>query len=285
MPLPTVSGTLVKDIDPATWGLADGTPLTFANSGLTPVTGSPILRTNIFGTKPAIKATKGSQGFSIPRPVQDDFTLYGVYTSLEGTTNGANWFQAGSLMDCEAPFSPDDFGINLRLDGKLVLGTGNPEAMAVGTADVRGPFRKIITIRRTKATGVMKAYVDGVLDVTLTNNTNSLNATADMGFFQGPSTGDAGGYLARWLAYDDDHNDADAAAVEAYLASEYPDAPSLRSTKTMGYAVLGPIPDTMFSNKTLAYALLGPGGSDLVATKVVAYAVIEEIETLQSQVY
>lgn len=289
MPLPPVGGTLQKDIDPASWGLADNTALTFANSGLTPVIASPTLKINQFGALPAVRCLQSKSAFSIARPVQDDFTLYGVYAQLEGMGGGTQWYNSASLMDCEAVGIVNDFGVTIRADGKLCGGTGG-DVSAIGTAVVGGFFgRHVICVKRTKVTGEFRVYVDGVLDLSVTNNTASLTANANMFFFAGTSFGAAGGILGRWLAYDAAHSDADRNSMEAYLATTYPDnlVGKEVATKLLGYAVLGTPVEDIVAAKLLGYAVLGPGAvaAGLTATKVVAYAVLEEVHVLPTQIF
>jgi hypothetical protein len=261
MPLPVVGGTLVKDVDPGTFGLANGTALTFANSGLTPVTASPTLRTNVFDTgAPAIWCVLSASGFSIARPVQDDFTLYCVVKDVFGSVTGSGqYWQASSLIDCDAPFSVNDFGINLRNDGKLCAGTGNPDTSGTGSAILTPDTgTHILAVTRVKATGVLKVYVDNVLDITVTNNVNSLSAAANISFGMGPANGDVGGYYGRFLAYDAAHSNADRLSVTSYLTTTYGEAAWLRSTKSQTYGVLGP-PLTLSSTKSVMYVITGPG--------------------------
>lgn len=285
MPLPTVSGTLVADVDPNTWGLADGTALSFANSGLTPVGTAPTLKTNVFGSLPAVKAVTG-QGASIARPVQDDFTLYGVFKGIQGQGASAAWYGNASLMDCEHSGTGNDFGVTVRADGRLTGGVGSPDTTITGTANISSVIDPVIVvIRRTKATGLFRVYVNGVQDITMNINTASLNFNPNLYFFRGESSGQASGYMGRFLAWDDDHSDADRNSVEAYLAGLYPPTGVIATPKVLGYAVTGTIPAVIGTPKVLGYGILGPGNPHLSAAKVIAYAVIEEMGFLPPQVY
>jgi hypothetical protein len=258
MPLPPVGGTLVKDIDPGTWGLTNGTALTFANSGLTPqgVT-NPLFRTPVFDTgAPAAQCVFGTSGFSITRPVQDDFTLYAVIKDPLTTALGAQFWNNGSLIDCEAPFVSNDFGINFRSDGHLSGGVGNPDTTVTGTHLVNTGTH-IISVTRQKVTGLFQVYVDGVLDLSLTNNTNSLSAQANLYFGVGPSQGDCGVYYGRFLAYDAVHSSTDLGTMYSYLLGLYGESAVLRTTKAVTYVPIGP-PLLESCTKAVMYVITGP---------------------------
>jgi hypothetical protein len=263
MPLPAVAGTLQRDIDPSTWGLTNGTALTFANSGLTPVNASPIFRANVFDPgmpsgPPAIQCVFGSSGFSIPRPVQDDFSLYAVIKDPFTNVLGSQFWNNGSLIDGEAS------------DGALSAGTGNPDTTGLGTHNV-SVGTHILSVIRTKATGTFKVYVDGALDISITNNTNSLTAQANLFFGRGTSQGTTGVFYGRFLAYDAAHGAVDQVAVESYLTTTYGEQNWLRATKAVTYVDLG-APQTLHATKAVTYVDLGPPLT-LTCTKAVTYIV------------
>lgn len=258
MPLPAVAGTVVKDIDPATFGLADNTALTFANSGLTPVTGSPTFKSVAFDTGVAgIRCVRGASGFSVARPVQDDFSIYAVIKMDLGEGTSTDFFRNGSLIDAEAPFVANDWGVNLSLAGNLVAGVGNPDTSGTGSATIIGANMHYLSIVRTKATGTFKVYVDGVLDVNLTGNTNSLTGPTNISFASGTSTGKVGGIYGRVVFYDAAHNNTDRASVESYLATTYADS-KMVAYKSETYGVLGP-PLILSCTKSVMYVITGPG--------------------------
>ena len=257
MPLPPVAGTLVRDIDPATWGLTNGTALTFANSGLTPTgSASPLFRTPVFDTGAPAAQTSLTGGFSIPRPIADDFTLYTVIMDPFATVASTDFFRNGSLIAADVIGSVNDFGITVRSDGKLCAGTGNPDTSAVGTHDVSSGTHRI-AVTRVKATGVLSVYVDGALDLTVTNNTNSLTSSANLYFGVGGGDAAAALYYGRFLAYDAAHAGADLASMDAYLVTTYGESTVLRSTKAVTYISIGPLLQ-LSSTKAVMYVITGP---------------------------
>ncbi len=280
MPLPTVGGTLVKDINPATLALADGTLLTFANSGLSPVGASPltIIRNNVFGAgKHAVEAAVGA-GFSIPNPVTDDFTIYGVWRwpTARGNPTDTGWTGNASLFNNKSG-ATNTFGVTLRADGKVTagiesMGGGLGGAQSVLSTAVIGADTHRIIIRRVKSSTLFKLYVDGALQGSFSYNSNTVNGSA-LDFFVGYTPWSVDGLLARWLAYDAAHSDADIATLDAYLASEYPPALVLRSTKENLYVASGPTPTRLAFHKGNLYLVEGATGDAVVSSKLVLYGV------------
>lgn len=282
MPLPSVAGTLVRDIDPTTWGLADGAAITFANSGLTPVNASPTFRANAFASgAPAVRTIAGTSGFAIPRPVQDDFTIYCAFGLAGGNGSGAFFYQNGAFIDGETGGSVNDFGVNLRADGLLCAGVGNPETSVVGTHPVGDGGVHIVEVRRVKATGRFEVWVDGVLDITFAANLNSLTSPANLYFGWGNASQRASVMYGRVLFYDAAHSDSDRALVRDYLAATYYEYPGVSAQKLVTYAAVGALPEVMLTEKLTSYAVLGPGYADrLAATKLVSYGVLTPVARL-----
>lgn len=287
MPLPSVPGNLVMDLNPVAYDAAtrvDGTVLTAANSGLVIVAGTPHWKAAIFANGgPSVRLAQGTDGIRVPCPVTDDFTIYGIFKNLLGAGGGGNWYANAPIMDGELGGITNDWGVNITAAQKLIAGTGNPDTTVVGTTTVTAG-EHTICIRRVKSTGVFEVFLDDVLEITVAGNTNSMVANAGIYFGVSNSAQRAGGDVGRILAYDAAHSNADKSTMSAYILANAPEPPPLRSSKVMAYAVYGVPNDVIQSTKTVSYAIAGPGG-DLTATKVVAYAVIEEIETLPSQVY
>lgn len=290
--LPAVAGTVQLDINPndfASGTKVDGTALTAANTTpvLTPIgSGNPTYRANMFGSRGAIQVTSAA-GWSVPRPVQDDWTIYLVVKSLVGSGAGSSWFSNGSLCNGEAAFTVNDFGLTLRNDGLLTIGVGNPDATGIssGTDTIqRSIIPQIITYTRNKTSGVSNVYLNGILKATVTGNTNSLTGTSIIYF--GASLA---GIYGRVVAYDATHNGTDQAAVLANLSALYVDTSLLYADKTIVYAVTGTAnlkatkviveavltlgqTGNLRATKNLTYAALGP--QNLAARKVVVYGVL-----------
>ena len=113
---------------------------------------------------------------SITRPVADDFTIeFWMKTTQTGST-GQHWYSGKGIIDAEAPSGANDFGISLN-GNKVSFGTGNPDYTIVSNAIVNEGTWKHIAVTRTKTTGAIKIYINGVIDISGTStNISSLNA-------------------------------------------------------------------------------------------------------------
>jgi len=275
MPLPSVSGTLVRDIDPDSWGLAHGTLLTNANSGLDNIgVTMPSYRANTFGNGAGAMVISFGEATGTARPVQDDFSIYLRVGRLKGQGSGSNWFNNAPIIDSEAPFVGNDYGLTMKANGRLTGGVGNPDTTSVGTVDLGNFGWHTISIIRTKSTGLYSVYVDGTLDLALTGNTNSLTHGANTYFGRSYSAGWLSGSYGRVLFYDDDHNTTDRQSVESFLTTDYPEINEIVSTKFPGYVVSGSPRVDLHDSKFVAYSVQGTG-IGLSGTKFVAYAVLK----------
>ena len=113
---------------------------------------------------------------SITRPVSDDFTIeFWMKTTQTGNT-GAQWYSGRGLIDAEYPSGANDFGTSLH-GSKVAFGTGNPDYTIVSNAIVNDGIWKHVAVTRTKSTGVINIYINGVIDNTGTSsNVSSLTA-------------------------------------------------------------------------------------------------------------
>jgi len=138
-------------------------------------------------TKPiaGINAAKKALGFDgkndrvdIPRPIQDDFTIEFWFKSTQMDGNETHWFQGQGLVDAKVDGNTDCFGTALG-NGKVLFGTGKPNT-TIKSGVVADGFWHHVAAVRTKATGSLKLYIDGVLVASGTGGTQSLNASSGM---------------------------------------------------------------------------------------------------------
>ena len=129
--------------------------------------GLPVVRFN----------SAASTYLSLSRPVQDDFTVLCVYRSSQGVGTGTAFFQGAGLVNGEVGGVTDDFGMSLNANGFLLAGTGNPDTTVVssGSGYANGQPH-LVTFKRTRSTGALALYADGVLAGTATGGTRSLTA-------------------------------------------------------------------------------------------------------------
>jgi len=115
-------------------------------------------------------------------PVFDDFTIeYWIKTTQTGTSGG-NWFNGIGIVDAEVGGSTNDFGTSLS-GSKLAFGIGNSDYTIYSNASINDGTWKHVAVTRTKSTGAMAIYINGVLDQTGTSsNRLSLSAPSSLRF-------------------------------------------------------------------------------------------------------
>ena len=114
----------------------------------------------------------------ILNPVFDDFTIeYWIKTTQTGTSGG-NWYNGIGIVDAEVGGSTNDFGTSLS-GSKLAFGTGNSDYTIFSNASINDGSWKHIAVTRTKSTGAIAIYINGVLDQTgISSNRASLSAAS-----------------------------------------------------------------------------------------------------------
>jgi hypothetical protein len=117
-----------------------------------------------------------SNYLAFARPVQDDFTIFCVFRSSQGSGSGTAFFQGAGLVNGEVAGVMDDFGTSLNSGGEILAGTGNPDTTAVSGAGYNDGQPHEFTFKRTASTGAITLYVDGTLSATNTGGTQSLTS-------------------------------------------------------------------------------------------------------------
>jgi hypothetical protein len=75
----------------------------------------------------------------------------------------------------------EDFGPRLNASGKLLAGTGNPDRTIASTASTsKNGFVHVAVFKRTKSTGLLELFADGIALVTTTGGVQSLAAPASL---------------------------------------------------------------------------------------------------------
>ena len=120
---------------------------------------------------------------TVARQISDDFSIEFWFNSTQGTGTGTAWSQGAGLVDADVSGTNNDFGVSLRSDGKVVAGVGNPDVSIVSSAGGynNGNWHHVV-FTRTKTTGALQLYVDGVLAGSATGNTASLTSPANINF-------------------------------------------------------------------------------------------------------
>ena len=170
-----------------------------------------------------------SDNLAFNRPVKDDFAIFCVFRSSQGLGTGTNFYDGAGLVGGEKSGVTDDFGLSLNASGKLLAGTGNPERTIASTGST---FNKgaahVVVFKRTKATGLLELFADGIAQGTATGGVQSLTAPTSLILGSHPVlnnylTGD----IAEVKIYDGIINDADRNAVSSALAYKYGIGPAV----------------------------------------------------------
>jgi hypothetical protein len=120
---------------------------------------------------------------SVSRQISDDFTIEFWFKSTQGIGTGNQWRQGAGLVDAEVAGAANDFGVSLRADGKVVAGVGQPDVSMVSSSGGynNGAWHHVV-FTRTKASGALQLYIDGVLAGSATGSTFSLTSAANINF-------------------------------------------------------------------------------------------------------
>ncbi len=140
----------------------------------------PFYTTNMINGMPAVRFS-GSNFLAFARPVENDFTIICVFSSMQGVGTGTQFYEGAGLVSGEVPSYVDDFALSLNANGTVLAGTGNPD---VTVASIDSGFNNgqvhIVTFKRSRSAGALELYVDGVAQGTATGGGQSLTAPAQL---------------------------------------------------------------------------------------------------------
>ena len=113
---------------------------------------------------------------NIARPVSDNFTIEFWVKTTQTPATGTQWYNGSLIIDGEVSGVTNDFGIGLN-GTKLAFGIGNPDYSIISNAVINDGTWKHVAVTRTKSSGAISIYINGVLDISGTStNVNSLTA-------------------------------------------------------------------------------------------------------------
>jgi predicted alpha-1,6-mannanase (GH76 family) len=163
-PLDATSGTIAAD------GSGNGNNGTVVNAGW-----------NASGRVNGCLSFNGATSYvQITNTVANDFSI-SFWVNTTQTAGAGQWYNGAGLVDGDYPGTADDFGTAL-VGGKFGFGVGNPDTTIVSiTAINDGAWHQCVATRQ-QATGIMKVYIDGVLQATGTAGRNTQNASARLLF-------------------------------------------------------------------------------------------------------
>lgn len=137
---------------------------------------------------PTFSATNGgiftfngtTQGTAVIRGVLgDDFTLSTWFKTTSNAGSTGEWRSGRGLIDASWN-AGNDFGLTMG-QGKLMFGTGSSPNVTITSPSTYndGNWHNVIATR-TKATGALRMYVDGILVASGTGGTNTLNLPGNL---------------------------------------------------------------------------------------------------------
>lgn len=142
----------------------------------------------------------GAAYFSVPRSIQDDFSIEFWFKTSTNGGSGSLYYQGTALVDAEVSGVTNDFGISYSGAGQLNAGTGNPDYSMNYGALADGNWHHVVMTRQ-KSTGNAWLYVDGVQVATATGkSTASLTAPGSIGL-GGQGAGNYTGYMCHVALY------------------------------------------------------------------------------------
>ena len=120
---------------------------------------------------------------AVARQIADDFSIELWFSSTQGIGTGAQWSQGAGLVDADAAGAANDFGVALRADGRVVAGVGTPDVSIVSTAGGYndGGWHHVV-FTRTRVSGALTLYVDGVAAGSATGSTLTLTSPTAISF-------------------------------------------------------------------------------------------------------
>jgi len=173
----------------------------------------------------------GSNVLAFPNPVPDDFTVFCVFRSTQGSGSGTLFYQGAGLVNGDAPGAEADFGTCLFASGEISAGTGNPDVAVDSGTGFNDGKPHLMTFKRTESTGEVDLYVDGNFMGSTTGTTSPLTAPGQLDLGAVLS---GGGFLTGDIAevkiYSSALNDSDRISQEISLSQKwgisYPPAPT-----------------------------------------------------------
>jgi len=133
---------------------------------------------NICSREPVQELT-GTNFATMMRLVQDDFSIE-LWIKTAVSLTGTGPYLGNPLVYADVPkVTTDDFGAGI-LNDKFQLTIGNPDTPVKSTSNVTTDRWVHVAATRTRATGIVLVFVDGVLEGVGTGNSNSLAASPTM---------------------------------------------------------------------------------------------------------
>ncbi|MGK4568078.1 LamG-like jellyroll fold domain-containing protein [Flavobacterium sp. 3HN19-14] len=135
----------------------------------------------ILGVKNKALQFNGTNNYmTLNRSVSDDFTIEYWIKTTQPNAAGADWYSGKGIIDGEISGNVNDFGVSL-MNSKIAFGIGGggtfTDKTIQSTTSVNTGQWFHVALTRTKSSGAIKIYINGVLEASdVSSNTNSLAA-------------------------------------------------------------------------------------------------------------
>ncbi|HEX2876323.1 MAG TPA: LamG domain-containing protein [Polyangiaceae bacterium] len=151
---------------------------TGAEAGASGAAGAPAVGDGSTCQEP-VQAFDGTNFGTITRLIQDDFSIE-VWVKTAQSLAGTGAYAGNPILFADVPtIVADDFGAGL-LNDKFQMTVGNPDTPVRSTSNVTADRWVHLAATRTRASGIVLVFVDGVLEGIGTGNTNTLAASPSM---------------------------------------------------------------------------------------------------------
>lgn len=184
----------------------------------------PTYVTGAMNGLPVVRFNSAASTFmSFSRSIQTDFTMLIVFQSSQNNQGaGTAFYQGAGLVNGDQPSTVNDFGSALNANGQIIVGTGNPDTSVNSGNGFNNGLPHVATFKRTRSTGAIELYVDGMEVAAGIGGDNSLTAPPTLDLGAVPSGGGFfSGDLAEVKIYNSALDDADRLAQEASLIQKW----------------------------------------------------------------
>ena len=113
----------------------------------------------------------------------NDFTISFWFKTTAmglGSTSTPRWFQGSGLVDGEIRGVTNDFGISMVGNGIIAAGVGNPETFIHSASGFNDGMWHLVALTRSRSTGVVRLFVDGLAAMSATGGTQTLDAIDEL---------------------------------------------------------------------------------------------------------
>ncbi len=136
------------------------------------------LTTDRFGETDSAYDFDGTSYITIPRSIQDNFTIAFWMKSSQTAGSETNFWQAPGLIDGEVSGVVNDFGVDYG-NGKALFWTGNPDVL-ISSEPIADDQWHFVTATRNMSNGKLNFYIDNVFTGTNFGGTQSLTSPSQL---------------------------------------------------------------------------------------------------------